>query len=146
MIILTATELSFVFEQTQISGNLEQFSFLHLSLQTYSNNWEEVIWGVGGAREGRGCRKYLGWPCLQPQASADGYSWWHRLTFRRQAFTSMNGRPFRTERLIVTYGVARTPVGQFHLLKSPSLFWTSLIYVPVWRINEHRFSPQMITL
>lgn len=42
MIILTATELSFVFEQTQISGNLEQFFFLHLSLQTYSNNWEDV--------------------------------------------------------------------------------------------------------
>lgn len=42
MIILTATEWNFVIEQTGISGNLEQFSFLHLSLQTYSNDWEDV--------------------------------------------------------------------------------------------------------
>lgn len=52
MIILTATESSLVFEQTQISGNLEQ-SFLHLSLQTYPNNWDNVRVGLGQGEEGK---------------------------------------------------------------------------------------------
>lgn len=52
MIILTATESSLVFEQTQISGNLEQ-SFLHLSLQTYPNNWDDVRVGLGQGEEGK---------------------------------------------------------------------------------------------
>lgn len=51
LIILTATESSFVFEQTQISGNLEQ-SFLHLSLRTYPNNWDDVRVGQGQGEEG----------------------------------------------------------------------------------------------
>lgn len=50
MIISTATELSPVFEETQISGNLGQFSFLHLSLQAYPNNWEDMKVGGEGER------------------------------------------------------------------------------------------------
>lgn len=57
MIILTATESSLLFAWTQTSNNLEQFSCLHLSLQIYPNNWEDVSVGRGRRLEG----KYPGW-------------------------------------------------------------------------------------
>lgn len=125
MIFLTATELSFVFEQTHISDNLEQFSFLHLSLRTYPNNWEDGR--VVGPGRGEACWSYLGWPSLQ-KASFHFCEWEAVLDGSRDLWGGLDH----------CWTVPPVKI-------SPSLFWTFPIYVLVWRIYDHTFSPQMIT-
>lgn len=120
MIILTATEWNFVIEQTGISGHVEQFSFLHLSLQTYSDDWEDVR--VAGNERGERLLEVSG---LTLSAAQTDFHQWKAVQDRRAGSDSWGGRddcwtvpPVKKPVLILDFS---------HPYSCPKNFWAKIL-------------------